>query len=243
MAANRRYRRRQKAQGKAIRDAHKATLIDLTMDIALSDDDEPAQQQPKVKVESPPSEETQSATKPPTSEKTQPQSPTTPTTTPPSQKTKAHAFMKKMDTLRKTKADRRKSANKKTCKKARGPPDASPKSSPKSPRAKRKHAGPSNTSDGASSSKRPKNVVQDASADPQPKPTTKGFKYPLDTFVARDFGADGIFQGKISKHYSDDDRICQVTYTDGDTEDMDAEQVEYGIKLYEIQQKIISRDE
>ena len=237
------YRKGQKSQGKTMRDAHKADLIDLTMDIALSDDDEPAQQQPKVKVESPPSEETQSVAKPPTSEKTQPQSPTTPTTTPPSLATKAHTFRNRVETLRKTKADRRSKANKKTCKKARGPPDTSPKSSPKSPRVKRKHAGPSNTPDGASSSKRTKNVVQDASADPQPKPTTKGFKYPLDTFVARDFGDDGIFQGKISKHYSDDDRICQVTYTDGDTEDMDTEQVEYGIKLYEIQQKIISRDE
>ena len=75
-------------------------------------------------------------------------------------------------------------------------------------------------------------MVQDASADPQPKQTSTGFKYPVDTFVARDFGSAGIFQGKITKHYPDDDSICQVTYTDGDTEDMDAEQVECGIKLY-----------
>ena len=82
-------------------------------------------------------------------------------------------------------------------------------------------------------------VQEDTSAEPP----TKGFKYPLNTFVARDFGVDGIFQGKISKHYSDDDRICQVTYTDGDAEDMDAEQIEHGIKLYQIQQKIISGNE
>jgi len=76
-------------------------------------------------------------------------------------------------------------------------------------------------------------VVQDAT----------GFKYPVGTFVARDFGSADIFQGEISKHYPDDDSICQVKYTDGDTEDMDAEQVEYGIKLYEIKQKLNSSDE
>ena len=54
----------------------------------------------------------------------------------------------------------------------------------------------------------------------------------MDTFVARDFGSQVIFQGRISKHYPDDDNICQVTYTDGDQEDMDVEQVECGSKLY-----------
>ena len=57
------------------------------------------------------------------------------------------------------------------------------------------------------------------------------FPYPLGTVIARDFNGE-IFTGKISKLYPDDPSICQVTYTDGDKEDFDAEQVTYGSALY-----------
>ena len=57
------------------------------------------------------------------------------------------------------------------------------------------------------------------------------FPYPLGTIVARDF--DGkVFTGKITKLYDDDPKLCQVTYSDGDHEDFDAEQVTYGSALY-----------
>ena len=59
----------------------------------------------------------------------------------------------------------------------------------------------------------------------------KVFKYALGQKVARDFGGK-VFAGKISKLYDDDHTMCQVTYTDGDKEDLDTDEVTYGISLY-----------
>ena len=59
------------------------------------------------------------------------------------------------------------------------------------------------------------------------------FPYPVDTKVARDFGEHGIFWGVIEKHYPDDPNLCLVRFTDGDREDLDREEVEYAIQLYE----------
>ena len=59
------------------------------------------------------------------------------------------------------------------------------------------------------------------------------FPYPVDTKVARDFGEHGIFWGVIEKHYPDDPNLCLVRFTDGDREDLDREEVEYAVQLYE----------
>ena len=58
------------------------------------------------------------------------------------------------------------------------------------------------------------------------------FPYPVGTCVARDFGVIGVFRGVVHQHYDDDPDLCQVRYTDGDTEDMDKDEVSYAIDLY-----------
>ena len=40
-----------------------------------------------------------------------------------------------------------------------------------------------------------------------------------------------MFDGEISTLYKDDDNLFEVTYTDGDQEDLDAEEVECGMSL------------
>ena len=68
--------------------------------------------------------------------------------------------------------------------------------------------------------------------DPAPGEEVDSFPYPVDTKVARDFGAHGIFWGVIEKHYPDDPNLCLVRFTDGDSEDLDRDEVEYAIQLY-----------
>lgn len=59
------------------------------------------------------------------------------------------------------------------------------------------------------------------------------FPYPVGTKVARDFGDHGIFWGVIEKHYDDDRTLCLVRFTDGDSEDLDIDEIQYVIQLYE----------
>ena len=59
------------------------------------------------------------------------------------------------------------------------------------------------------------------------KGVKKTFPFPLDTHVVRDFGGE-VFEGEITTLYSDDNTMCEVTHTDGDKEDMDADEVIYG---------------
>ena len=59
------------------------------------------------------------------------------------------------------------------------------------------------------------------------------FLYPVGTKVARDFGDHGIFWGVIEKHYDDDRTLCLVRFTDGDSEDLDIDEIQYAIQLYE----------
>ena len=61
----------------------------------------------------------------------------------------------------------------------------------------------------------------------------ESFPYPVDTKVARDFGDHGIFWGAIEKHYLDDPNLCLVRFTDGDREDLDRDEIQYAIQLYE----------
>ena len=67
----------------------------------------------------------------------------------------------------------------------------------------------------------------------RPPPQVGSFPYPLKTKVARDFGEHGIFWGVIEKHYPDDPNVCLVRFTDGDSEDLDREEIQYAIELYE----------
>ena len=77
----------------------------------------------------------------------------------------------------------------------------------------------------------PQSESDDNSSDDEEE-VQKEFPYPLKTRIARDFGDDGIFWGTIVKHYPDDSSLCQVCYTDGDKEDLDADEVAYAIDLY-----------
>jgi len=61
----------------------------------------------------------------------------------------------------------------------------------------------------------------------------ESFPYPVGTKVARDFDEHGIFWGVIEKHYPDDPNVCLVRFTDGDKEDLDQDEIEYAIQLYE----------
>ena len=61
----------------------------------------------------------------------------------------------------------------------------------------------------------------------------ESFPYPVGTKVARDFDEHGIFWGVIEKHYPDDPNICLVRFTDGDSEDLDRDEIAYAIQLYE----------
>ena len=42
----------------------------------------------------------------------------------------------------------------------------------------------------------------------------------------------GLYWGVIHKLYPDDPSMCLVQFTDGDTEDLDADEVHYAIELY-----------
>ena len=72
------------------------------------------------------------------------------------------------------------------------------------------------------------------SCSPTPTPSTT-FPFPVGTFIARDFGDAGIFSGTISTHYPDAPELCEVTYTDGDKEDLDKDQVHYAVALFKQQ--------
>lgn len=58
------------------------------------------------------------------------------------------------------------------------------------------------------------------------------FPYPVGTYIARDFGDQGKYWGRISRHYHEDPNLCEVTYTDGDKEDLDRDETQYAIEYY-----------
>ena len=61
------------------------------------------------------------------------------------------------------------------------------------------------------------------------------FPYPVGTYVARDFGDQGVFSGRVSRHYSDDPNLCEVRFTDGDREDLDRDETQYAVEYYKQQ--------
>ena len=65
----------------------------------------------------------------------------------------------------------------------------------------------------------------------QRKKTTPKISFQVGTRIARDF--DGVlYTGEITKLYPDDPNVCEVTYSDGDTEDLESDQVHYATQLY-----------
>ena len=54
----------------------------------------------------------------------------------------------------------------------------------------------------------------------------------MGTLVAREFG-DRVFGGEITCLYTDDATVCEITYEDGDKEDMDEDEIYYVRDLYE----------
>ena len=70
--------------------------------------------------------------------------------------------------------------------------------------------------------------VGDADTDAEPHK----FPYPLGTKIARDFGEAGIFWDTIVELYPDDPNLCHIRFTDGDTEDLDVDEVQYAVDLY-----------
>ena len=61
---------------------------------------------------------------------------------------------------------------------------------------------------------------------------TKRFPYSVGTWVAFEFH-EGIFAGTITEVF-DEDAECQVTFTDGDKGDYDADEICYAIQLYQV---------
>ena len=112
---------------------------------------------------------------------------------------------------------KKKSKRGKTTKRKQATPAAAPQAKP----TKRKQSTPAATKKSRRRSQRTKTKSK--------SPDTVTF--PLGTRVARDF--DGVvYTGEITKLYPDTPHMCQITYSDGDTEDMEAGQVEYANQLY-----------
>ena len=61
----------------------------------------------------------------------------------------------------------------------------------------------------------------------------KPFPYPVDTWVAVQFG-DDYFAGQITKLYPGQD-LCHVVFTDGDEADYEADEITYASQLYKQQ--------
>ena len=55
--------------------------------------------------------------------------------------------------------------------------------------------------------------------------------YDVGTRVAREFSR-GVFVGRITELYDDDDQMCEVTFTDGDREDLEVAQVIAAVELF-----------
>ena len=154
-------------------------------------------------------------------------------------------FRAQMTSRKTARQERRNQKNKKTCKKARGPPTPPTPTPVKRQRSRTTHT-PDESNNDQTPNKRSRGArVNNAETapvpEPQPSPTPSEknvFKYPIGTKIARDFGDDGVFEGEITSLYKDDANLCQVIYTDGDDEDMEADEIEYGIQLYNLKKKL-----
>ena len=67
----------------------------------------------------------------------------------------------------------------------------------------------------------------DADAPSQPN----GFPFTVGTWVAVEFD-DGAYTGTIVELY-EDEQLCRVEFTDGDSADYDADEIHYAVQLYQ----------
>ena len=74
----------------------------------------------------------------------------------------------------------------------------------------------------------------EASANPSDDNNPEPFPYPLGTWVAVEFGDAGVFSGTVTKLYPGED-LCEVTFSDGDKADYDADQICYATQLYKAE--------
>ena len=232
MAASRRYRREQKRVGRSLDEAHKSETIDLTKTFDDAADEDGAgnadgaihdagnaggesndavdagreEVKPSPKPKAPkPKKGKNDKPKAPKSSASKPSAPKQ------SNASAAKEFKARMDNRRNSRKQR-----KIVARKARGPPKSNKRKSP------------------ASSAAKPSSAV------PTKKPRTRGkkgakksFPFALGTNIARDFEGE-VFAGEITKLYPDDHTVCEVTYTDGDKEDMDNDEATFAIDLYAI---------
>lgn len=210
MAAARRYRNKQKSIGRTLEEAHKSATIDLTGNRVDDDDDSDLgedgeeDEDYETELEENPKDVTNKDKK--IEAKAQKVGPAVQAAAVSSKNAKvndAKDFKSRMDKLRKTRKSRR---TKMISRKARGLPVAEKTSKKRKPSAS----------------------VENVS---KKKRVTKTFPFPLGTHVARDFDGE-VFEGEITALYSDENTMCEVTYTDGDKEDMDVDEVTYGTQLH-----------
>ena len=250
MAADRRYRKKKMAKGNAMPEAWKGVAIDLTGADDFELGAEPkADTKPKLKAE-PKAEPNAEAGGAGEAEEAE-EAAGAQTSQPPKKPTArelAMEFKENMSQRREEKRKRRDKQNKKTCKKSRGSP-TTPKTTSKRNRSKSTNTPDDGSTTDAAPAKRsrdspaqqtnsPTDTTNEAPTRRTRKSAKKVFKYSLGTKIARDFGVDGIFVGSISTLFKNDPSTCRVTYTDGDEEDMDEEEIEYGIQLFGLQEKL-----
>ena len=79
---------------------------------------------------------------------------------------------------------------------------------------------------------RPEPADSDEEDSPTCRARSEKFPYPVGTKVAVDFGPNGQWPGEIVELYEDDAKICKVLFTDGDTMDLDVEEIQYAMELH-----------
>ena len=79
---------------------------------------------------------------------------------------------------------------------------------------------------------RPEPTDSDEEDSPTCRARSEKFPYPVGTKVAVDFGHHGQWPGEIIELYEDDADICKVLFTDGDTMDLDVEEIQYAMELH-----------
>ena len=223
MAAGKRYRSKQKLG--SFQESHKSTTIDLTGDddneaTVKKDDGSETPTEPSVSAKAKVEAKVEAKPKPEESK---------------TRRERAKDFAKRMSDRRNEKKTRKQTKTDAKGKvsgeevsgeaKSSGEPDTVAKTkSKKSPKpTKRKQVTPASAPQKKSRTRSQRKKKQ--------SPTKSPVAFPLGTRVARDF--DGvIYTGTITQLYDDTPHLCQVTYSDGDQEDLESGQVDYATQLF-----------
>ena len=243
MASGRRYRSQQKLVGKFVQESHKAKTIDLTADDADFEDNDSADKgsednkkkgSHKDDDSETPTESSLSEVKQESKAKAAAAPKKGPRTT---RKQRAEAFAKRMAQRRSAKKGRKQSSKKKQSgelpsggeevsaeAEASGDAETVAKTKSNKRTSKRKQSAPATTPKKKSRRTSQRNKKKSS-------PTKSPVSFPLGTRVARDFNGV-VFTGEITKLYPDAPHLCEITYSDGDTEDLEAGQVSYASQLY-----------